>query len=154
MMLGIDDTRKQLDKSTEMYEQFVDALDRKNTFDMDHSFTELYYEHLKMLSRCCMDDDYSDEIANVADNISLYHELSRSYTTKFHGADFHEMERKREDKLRKQRDEALELAEECLEDERELLDHLRTASEAKVSVGAAAVLGAIFGALAAKMARR
>lgn len=148
MMLNIDDTNGMVEKSVEIYGNFVDALERKNTFDMDRIFTELYYEHLKMISDCCEDDEFSKDISDEAESLSLEHEMARSYVSKYYGMDFHKVEKDWEDAVQEERDEALNLAKECLEDERAILKAAERQN--RVILGVTAAIGIACGMLFAK----
>ena len=153
MLLNVDDTNEMVEKSVEIYGNFVDALERKNTFDMDRMFTELYYEHLKMISGCCENDEFSKDISDEAESLSLEHEMARSYVSKYYGMDFHKVERDWEDAVREERDEAMAFAKECLEDQRKYLEMFRDAMR-KRNIATVISMALVACALAKRWLRR
>ena len=141
-MLDYESTVSYYNDTAKLSEEFVDALGRRNAFDMDRVFMKLVYEHLGLISETTMSDDMSETIRDEADSISLDAEMLRSIVGKFYGKNLFDEDLERWDKLKRQRDEALEMAKESNEISKKLLKALKRMNrEHVISAGAGLFLG-------------
>lgn len=137
------------EEASVVYAEFVDALERENTFDMSRAFTKMLYNHLITLADICWEPEMANTIREDADSMALDHELVSSVTSKYEGMDIAELRRNRMRSLREQ-NAALE---DIIDEMSEIADRIHRKQAVK-DMAFSAILGLGIGAALAKKATR
>ena len=115
-MLNIDETNSKFEETVDIEKEFVDALERENTFDMGRAFNKLVYAHLKLISSESMDDEMRQSISEQAESLSLDQGMIDSISEKFRGMDMGELKRRHICKLQDNANEAYSTAIDAMEE--------------------------------------